>query len=56
MVALAAKLKICFELFLLNQKAIDSNFIGGIKVTCRSKIAKIVLTGIQDGHHLENQY
>ena len=35
--------KIYFELFLLNQKAIDSNFIGRFEVTCRSKVANIVL-------------
>ena len=32
------------------------NLLGSIKVTCRSKIAKIVPIGIQDGRHLENQF
>ena len=33
--------------------------VGSIRVTCRSKIAKIVSIGIQDGHHghhLENLF
>ena len=42
MVALAAMLKIYFE-FLLNQREINSTFIGSIVMTCRSKVAKIVL-------------
>ena len=36
-------LKISFELFSWTKRAIDSNFIGSIEVTCRSKVAKIIL-------------
>ena len=35
---------------------INSNFIGSIEVTCRSKVAKSFWSEIQDGRHLENQY
>ena len=32
------------------------NLVGSIRVTCRSKIAKIVRLEIQDGRHLENLF
>ena len=42
MVALAAMLKMYFELFYPEPKG---HFIGSIQVTCRSKVAKIILVG-----------
>ena len=42
MVALAACI---LNLFSWTKRAIYSNFIGSIEVTCRSKVAKILLTG-----------
>ena len=42
----AAMMKIYFELFYPEPKGqLTQNFIGSIMVTCRSKVAKIVLIG-----------
>ena len=45
----------CFKsLLLLHPWAKTRYLVGSIGVTCRSKIAEIVRSEIQDGHHLEN--
>ena len=59
MVALAAMLKIYFELFLLKKKGqLVRNFFGSIEVTYRLKITTNFLNGNPrwHGRHLENLY
>ena len=50
MADMAAILKIYFSLHFLSRK-LTPDLVGSIRVTCRSKIAKICWLEIQDGHH-----
>ena len=56
---MAAILKIYLAISPALKGQLTPNFVGDIGVTCRSKIAKIVQSDIQDGHHgshLENLF
>ena len=58
MAAMATVLKVYFELFPFKNLKVKStqNSVGSIGVTCRSKIAKIFQSEIQDAGHHENVF
>ena len=59
MATMAAILKIYLAVSPAQKGQLTPNFVGDIGVTCRSKIAKIVQSDIQDGRHgchLENLF
>ena len=55
MATMVAILKIFFASSLEPKGQLTGNVVGSIRVTCRSKVAEIVPSKIQDGH-LENLF